>query len=249
MNILLLGDSFTFGHGCSDRVLYFDVEKNTLIGESLEKKCPSNFCWGSLIQKDFSDIIVYNMSRPGRSMQGLLADFVEFVEVNPDKKIDLVIYNSTLPDRIELPMVHDHNLVASWGITWDVCMPDPVFSTHPPELIKARNLYRKYLWNSKIGDQQSFSALMGAYAFALSQNIKFRYTLPLYCFHHSKLNEHFYPFHQNEIPALWSYDFSTREDKDFNKNFQSQCGHANDLGHQVYYQKVIKPEIHNIFGV
>jgi hypothetical protein len=244
MNVLILGDSFTYGHGCSDRTFYFDFEKQVLVGERMDEKPPSEFCWASLLQKDHPNLEVFNLSVPGRSMQGMFYDFITFLKDKTDKKMDILFFNCTAPDRVEMPMAHDHDQTATWGLTWDNALPDPLFKSGPEEFLKAREKYRKYLWNYTIGDQLSLSGLYAAYGLAKSLNIKFMHTIPPHMF----WNLSFIDFVEecmsdNELPSIWGYDFSTSSDKDFNKQFESICGHANDLGHQV-----LKPAMTRILG-
>ena len=61
--VIVLGDSFTFGHGCSDRVYYYDEDLKKFIGDiKLVKQCiPSEYCWPSLLQKEFPSLKVYNL--------------------------------------------------------------------------------------------------------------------------------------------------------------------------------------------
>ena len=65
--ILVFGDSFNYGHGCSDRMFYYDHKTKKMIGNALPENVPSQFSWPSLLQNDYPNIQVYNFANPGRA--------------------------------------------------------------------------------------------------------------------------------------------------------------------------------------
>jgi hypothetical protein len=246
MNVLVLGDSFAFGHGCSDRVFYYDFDNRTWIGERIDVKPPSEFCWASLLQQEFKDKIqVTNIATVGRSMQGMFADLVQWLKGKI--KFDLVIFTGTVRDRVEMPMVHDHNKSGSWGLSWETSLPS--IDWQPDDFANAKQIYVKHLYNDAIADQMAFSALLGAHSLTQINKIKFLWSVPAICFSDQHLNDLLEPISDCEIPDLMRYDFSYRQDSDFNKNFLCVDGHTNDLGHRIYYEKEVRPAVKRILGV
>jgi len=76
MNVIVIGDSFAFGHGCKDRTYFYDPDLKEYIGTpDFMYKGPSEYCWANLLQQEFKDKIkVINKAFPGRSMQGMYWD-------------------------------------------------------------------------------------------------------------------------------------------------------------------------------
>jgi len=246
MNVLILGDSFAFGHGCSDRVFYYDFDKKEFVGDRIEAKPPSEFCWASLLQREFANSIkVYNIARVGRSMQGMFSDLTFWLK--EDIKFDLVIFTGTVRDRVEMPMVHDPDLAGSHGLNWEKSLPR--MDWQPDELANAKIIYSKYLYNDAIGDQMALSAIVGAYGLCVLHDIKFLWSLPDYCLSDRGLHNLLDPMIDLEVPSLMGFDFSYKRNKEFNKTFLCVDGHINDLGHSIYYEKELRPAVQRILGV
>lgn len=249
MNVLILGDSFTYGHGCSDRIFYYDFDAKKLVGQRLPAMNPSSYCWAMLLQQEFPSWKIFNVASVGRSMQGMFWDFVTFLLMHKEVKPDLVMFNGTLSDRVEMPMLHDFEQAGSWGLSWDLTLPDKA-EEEPDVLTNAKHQFRKYLYNKTIGDQHSVSALFGAYGLAMTHDIKFLWSLPFSCLYNKDLFNFLDQMSDNEMPPLMNYDFSGGlSDKNINKSFLCVDGHTNDLGHKVYYQKEILPAVKKTLGV
>lgn len=73
--ILLLGDSFAYGHGIAD------VDKR--FGDLLEQRC----------QQTFGAVEIYNVSEPGLSTAGEVKRLEEFAQRGPQSDAVLLIYN------------------------------------------------------------------------------------------------------------------------------------------------------------
>ena len=78
--VIVLGDSFTFGHGCSDRVYYYDEDLKKFVGDitPMNQCIPSEYCWPALLQKEFPRLKVHNLSQPGHCNQGMFRDLLDF---------------------------------------------------------------------------------------------------------------------------------------------------------------------------
>jgi len=72
-NILVVGDSFSYGQGCSDRPW----------NQKPYKASPSQFAWPALLQKELPEYNIINISYPGNSIPGTFNDVVKFRETVP----------------------------------------------------------------------------------------------------------------------------------------------------------------------
>ena len=236
--IIILGDSFTFGHGCLDRIYYYDEDLKKFVGDitPMEKCIPSEYCWPALLQKDFPNIEVFNLSQPGHSNQGMFRNLLEFYSKHAYISDDLIIFNGTFSDRIEIRSAFDEDTIGSWAMGWEYMSLVENFK----EYVSAQKDYIKYLYHEKIGFNLTVSSLLGAYGYATSNNHSFLYSTPIISpemlLHTKKI------FPDRIIPIIW-YDFSGKNNYEFNVTCQAKDTHINERGHQIYYEKEIKPRI------
>lgn len=254
--ILILGDSYTFGHGCSDRIYYYDHNLKKFIGnpEPFYNVIPSEFGWPSLLQKQFPEIEVINLAKPGHSNPSIFRDLLEFYQENKKTTEDLVIFNATFASRIEVASYHTPEKPVSWPMGWDFDVnKDEWWETNldfAGKYSKAKKFYLTYLFNKSIGYNISLASIMGAYGFVKSNNIKFIWNYPIsdypynlakslksmkdcQCYHILK-----YDFEKNI-----NHDNNVIEDSEFNKNCYAADYHVNDLGHKIYFEKEILPKV------
>ena len=141
--VIILGDSFTFGHGCSDRIYYYDEDLKEFVGDltTIKRGIPSEYCWGSLLQKEFTNLTVYNLSQPGHCNQGMFRNLLDFyVHFDFFNSNDLIIFNGTHSDRIEVRTIYHEDQVGSWSIGWEYMAGEQDFK----EYILAQKYYTKY---------------------------------------------------------------------------------------------------------
>jgi len=241
--IVIIGDSFTFGHGCDDKNYYWDPKTRKFVGEidtTFENE-PSKDCWASLLQQSLSNITVHNLARPGQSIMGMFRDLAIFNHENRLNSQDIVICGGTFPDRIEVAH-HTNNLhPSSWCIgTHSYDKP----SVEPKEYHDIKTNYIKYLYNSSIGINQYVAGLLGIYAVAQTAGADFYWSRP------PKLEESPYEeviesllqnISDRFIPHVYRYDFSGVADYHFNLNCYQPDQHVNSKGHKLYYEKAIAP--------
>jgi len=239
--IIVLGDSYTFGHGCLDRVYYYDEDLKKFVGDAtpLNQCIPSEYCWASLLQKEFPNLTVHNLSQPGHCNQGMFRDLLDFYRKHEFNLNDLIIFNGTFSDRIEVRTMYNEDQVGPWAIGWEY-MTNGDFK----EYINAQKYYTKYLYHEKIGFNLTISSLLGAHSYSTLNNLRFLYSLP----------DNVRPFHpaikpnircidNYELPGIFAYDFSGINDYPFNVTCEAKDTHTNEKGHQIYYEKEIKPRI------
>lgn len=239
--VIVLGDSFTFGHGCSDRIYYYDEDLKKFVGDiKLIQQCiPSEYCWPSLLQKEFPRLKVHNLSQPGHCNQGMFRNLLDFYVEYDYNLNDLIIFNGTFSDRIE---VKAHNLVdtiGSWSIGWEYMSAG--FDQAYKDYSSAQKYYTKHLYHEKIGINLTLSSLLGAYSYSTLNKHDFLYSLPDRP--HPSVKPNIRHINNYEIPTISGYDFSGENDYQFNITCEAKDTHTNELGHQIYYEKEIKPRI------
>lgn len=236
--VIILGDSFTFGHGCSDRIYYYDEDLKEFVGDltTIKRGIPSEYCWGSLLQKELPNLKVYNLSQPGHCNQGMFRNLLDFY-VNLDffNTNDLIIFNGTHSDRIEIRTMYHEDQVGSWAMGWEYMAGEQDFK----EYILAQKYYTKYLYHEKIGINLTISSLLSAYGYSTLKKHIFLYSLP----NNGDLPIIPHYLHDHNIPEIMAYDFSGINDYQFNMTCEAKDTHINEKGHQIYYEKEIKPRI------
>jgi hypothetical protein len=238
--IILLGDSFTFGHGCSDKVYYYDPVTKQHVGEKMSPKFEatvSEYCWGSLLQKRFPHIEVMNIAKPGHCFLGMFRDLInlqQYVELTPD---DLVLLNGSFVDRTEIAHPTELDRVISWSIG-----NDPELNTGPqfnePVFIDAKRVYTKYLYNTKIGYNQFLASVMGMYGICKLYDSQFAFSVPKNVMLTQTLTK---DLRTLKFPHMYEYDFSGNNDSAFNDTCYLPDRHCNNLGHEIYLEKVVLP--------
>ena len=252
--IIILGDSYSFGHGCSDRVYFYDHDLKEFVGniDPFYKMIPSEFCWAALLQKKFPEIEVVNLSQPGHCNIGMFRNLCDYYTKHVGSNQDLVMFNGTFPTRIEIGAAGNIDNTVSWTIGWEYMSPDNVNLTYT-EYGTAQKLFTKHLFNDTIAYNTTNASILAAYAFATSQNINFVWNYP----------EKNYPrnmkrllksIENSKINHIWKYDFENgkyhettiAEKSEFNQKCYAPDYHVNDLGHSIYFEKEILPLINKL---
>lgn len=249
--IIVLGDSYTFGHGCSDRVYYYDHKLQKFIGdvEPMYKMIPSEYSWVALLQKKFPDIEVVNLSQPGHCNIGMFRNLHEYYRKHIPRKEDLIMFNGTFTGRIEIAAALDFENTVSWTIGWEFMTPDSV-SFKNAEYGQAQKLFTKHLFNDTVANNTTLAAIFGAHAFAKSHNLMFAWSHPQKAVPRN-IKRTLSILSESQINHIWKYDFELGihhetqkvEESEFNQSCYAPDYHVNDLGHQIYFEKEILPLI------
>ena len=155
MKIVVVGDSFTFGQGCSDA---FPV-----IG-----KTPSAYSWPSLLQQYLPNSVVDNRAIPGNNNMTMFESLYQ--ELTTD--INTIIFCASFAMRIAV-RVPDYEEFATLSIS-------PHWSTESTELgfNDAIANYYKHLYSDRVGYNTAATAVMAAYGCARLVGADFFWSKP-----------------------------------------------------------------------
>jgi hypothetical protein len=249
--VILIGDSYVFGHGCSDKIYYIDKDTGQQFGNVDENfaKIPSEKCWGSLLQQKFPNIQVINIAKPGFSQSAMFRNLVMLQDTTPLDSNDIILMCCTFKDRIEI--AHDTNPEnpTSWSVQWNGGWYP---KTEPKYYTEAKTGYVKYLYNDTIGEMLSNSAFMAIYGVAQLYKTQFAWSrLPSDQFGKKpdeRLENMLQKLNVPFFPHMYRYDFSGIQSEGFNEKCYAPDQHCNDLGHSIYFEKVILPLVAK-FGI
>jgi len=260
-NIIVLGDSFTFGHGCSDRVFYWDPDTKKYVGNDKSLALgPSEHCWASLISQHYPGTKVTNISSPGKDNTSCFIDFlVDYIDNKTADAVDMVIFAMTFDDRIQIaspagfedagfqqrtqgrPVDHfkDYMPMSSWSPLWSLESWSKA-RENPAEYNRALEYYTNYLYNPAWGAKLGHLALYGMQGLIHSIGAKFYWSAPgaasvnksKYLVNNVKSQEIAHIIDHLEI-----FDRSNVEAA----QYRCPDGHANDAGHKKYFAEVIQP--------
>lgn len=236
--VIVLGDSYTFGHGCSDREFHYDEATKSFIGDEIPfiRNIPSSHCWASLLQHKFNNIETINLGKPANCSQGIFRDLIEYHNEHQLSAEDIVIFNGTFPHRIEIASGSRPEVATPWVMGWD--HHSQIESEIPYNM--AKKMYITHLFNDDIGYNLSMTALLATYAFATINNLKFIWCIPTQAYPISFLKK-LLCIGKLQIPHISKYDFSEHNDYNFNKTCYAPDHHVNDKGHLIYFEKEIIP--------
>ena len=215
MKIIVVGDSYTYGQGCSDRVDNYD----------LVTAAPSASCWASLLQKQYPSLTVRNYSQPGADNPKI----IRFLHKNLEQDVDLVIFCSTFISRIPVRCPgNDNDLSLTISPQWSELEHEPGFNHSVMQ-------YFKHLYSDLVGYNLMTNCLMAAYGFSKLVNADFRWTHPM-C--------NFMPGPNNQIfEQMAPYKIKSSADLNYKYSEFASCMHPNDAGHARYFEEVIAPMI------
>jgi hypothetical protein len=236
--IILLGDSFTFGHGCTDKVFYYDQNTKQYVGGKMSPEfetTTSEYCWGSLIKKQFPNIEVINLAKPGNCFLGMFRDLLYLNQRINLNSNDLVLLNGTFIDRTEIAHPNEPDSYVSWTI--GIATPHEKIKDEP-EYLNAKQMYVKYLHNDAVTYNQFLASFMGIHSICNLYDTKFAYSLPKNVRLMGKLLNKFFNL---KFPYIFQYDFSGNNDDAFNNTCYMPDLHCNNLGHEIYLKKVVLP--------
>jgi hypothetical protein len=157
--ILVVGDSYTNGQGCSD------------ISKDPEDLSPSNLCWAALLQKKIAGSTVKNLAMPGLDN----VTIARLVWDNVDPTIDAIVFCASFISRIQVKHYDVDGITAS--ILADFKHSN---SQEFKEYNSAVNNYYRYLYNDRVGENISVASLMSAYACARQINARFYWSFSHY---------------------------------------------------------------------
>ena len=242
--IVIVGDSYTFGHGCSDREYYYDQNLQAFVGDytPFRNRIPSKFCWAALLQQQYPNIEVVNLAVPGHCSQGMFRDLTNYYFDNEYSPDDIVMFNGTFANRIEVALGDKPEVTVPWVMGWDKQSQDEA----KVQYNIAKKMYVMHLFNDDIGYNLSITGLMSAYAYAVSRGMKFIWSLPTYDYSAKALHAVLPAMQSTKIPEIVNYDYSGKNDLKFNSSCVAPDFHVNDKGHAIYFEKEILPAVQRL---
>ena len=218
MKILIAGDSFAFGQGCSDRP-----------DGSLDS--PSDFCWASLLQQAHPTLTVVNKSLPGLDNTSIL---IKILAACTENTFDLIVFAGSYIERKQIAHPYNTNEITPWVPGWHLPGPE--------DYEKAQEYYVKYLSNTAIDINITTSNIMAAHGQSLVQGAKFLWSLPEFApednIKFELLEDLLNAF---QIKNVQDFDYSGVNNLQFNQQYECSDRHINDTGHRLYFERQIVP--------
>lgn len=242
-NIVILGDSFTYGQGCSDKEFYYDNDLKRTVGDRDDfRKGPSKYCWASLLQTYYPKYNIINLAEPGNDNAYMLAN--AYKHVNDDTA--LLIFSGTMIPRMHVPDVFsDDNSLGPWVMGSHGDFPtraetglDEQSYRGVKDVHAAKKYFLKYIYSEEMFSIYALNALYAAYGLAKRYNAKFMWSI--------------YPY---EDPKHVAYADNLADMKFISathwyRNVQAPCkskdNHLNNLGHAFYFGEVVLPKVKEI---
>ena len=255
-NILVLGDSYIYGHGCKDRIHWIDdngVEHGDPTNLHDE---PSKFCWASVLADRYPDkVSVFNLSFPGIDNLSLVTALSNFLD-NSRVNIDLIIFNTSPASRILVANNADHSLRDTPFLTNIINLTDKtkspnwqVFRESQPislreNLFFAEESFLKFAglyYHDGFGVQMATSAVLSAYSISQTLGTKFIWMSPSYC--SAMMNMSLFPDKvRTVLTGHQCIHISDYQRRDMEK-YSAEDGHSNEQCHEDYFNEVVKAKI------
>lgn len=231
--ILIAGDSFAFGQGCSDRLFYIDPKTNKPVGDqNLVYQGASKFCWASLLQQDYPNYKVVNLSYPGSDNMRIASAI--YRHLNEDA--ELIIFAGTAADRIQISNPKYPDVPTSWLIG-----SVPSTDEYPVDWVRATEYYTKYLYNQDAVTNITVNAITSMYGLSVLNACKFLYSVqPV--IKPEKIDKWLSKLDKYSMMDMYNFIYGATGTPDY----VAEDGHANDLGHLEYYKRIVKPALERI---
>lgn len=241
--IIILGDSFTYGHGCADRVFYWDEKKQEHVGWFFKypEDGPSIHSWPSLLMQDIKEYDIVNLARPGNSNQHMFGQLMSYF-YNFEEHVELVVFSATFCNRVEAASMRDPERADPWCIAHDHKM-----GNEEDWYKDAKQSYVKYLYNGQIGINQTLSALLGAHSATTSRGIKFLWSIPKVALP-MNMRTLLAPIIKQQMKNIYNFDYSGKKDAEFNSTCYCPDTHTNEKGHKLYYHMEALPAIRKVLN-
>lgn len=234
--ILVLGDSITFGHGCSDRQYYWDNQQNKYIGDSDFSGGASQHCWAQHIQDDLN-YSVTNLSKSGNNNTNMAWQCMQAVHEN-NQHFDHIIAAFSYDDRFEWAHPDSRDMVCASAL-------------HPPQLLlnkypqwdQAIGLFAAELYHPGWGIKLSHMALNTVANIAREIGAQFNWSAPE--FDRTNNSATISPaLRSTQIPSMIKHFGLWHNGRMLTSADTPHCavdGHPSELAHKEYFQKVISP--------
>jgi len=262
-NVIILGDSFVYGHGCSDREYYVDLRGKQHGDLDTLDLGPSVNCWASLLATELQEQInVTNLSLPGVDNQSLLSSLCNFLD-NNDNPPDLIMFNTCPGGRMliadhvpatiyldktpqfftKLINLEDLTKSAAWRKVFKKTKVSSIMHSKDDVLT---NFAGKY-YHTALDVQTIMSVLLSIYCISQSYSAKFLWAPNIYCNTETNLDLIPAPLRRPVIDSRVQH-ISKFQTTDPN-SFMAVDGHVNDMGHATYFKTIMLPRIKAELGL
>jgi hypothetical protein len=232
--ILVVGDSFTVGQGCTDRD---DPATQTF------PMIPSEFAWSTLLSRDLPNYNVINLAQPGSSNITICKQVHDYVGHKHKKKPELILFCSSFDGRIIVQS--DPILMEKFGDViglTDWVIPAKNLFGASKDYANAKQMFVKHLLAMEYFGQVSLASVWSIYGVCNRLGIKFAWSYPEG--EDANIDGRLNLLNEYKFQAISDWTFATRHT--LGNTYLSSDLHANNLGHQGYYKEVIKPLIDKI---
>lgn len=215
MKIVVVGDSYVYGQGCSDRSTGVPYK----IGSS-------NYCWASLLQQHYPTLDVKNYGIPGIDN----INMSKVLHQHLQQDIKLIVFCSTFISRVPVrdPYAEDYT-TTTISPHWTVHLDEPGFD-------ESITKYFKHLYSDLLGHDIMTNSLLSAYGTAKLIGADFLWTRP---------TQHQFESKNQIINWFKHCEFKSMSDFDYTADELAPCRHPNNNGHARYFKEIITPLIDN----
>ncbi|CAB4241662.1 SGNH_hydrolase domain containing protein [uncultured Caudovirales phage] len=234
--ILVLGDSITYGHGCADRMYYWDTKSQRYVGDNTTFVSPSSYCWAQHLENKFG-YSVTNLAKSGDNNSNMASNCLEAVYKN-NQKFDYIIASFTYDDRLEWAHPDYDYLVSASPLA------PPQFLQHQSKSwATAMKAYRDTLYHPGWGVKLTHLAINTVANVSKEIGAQFFWSVPE--FNQTKSSEMISPaLRLRQLPSVIGHCNLWQNGSMLSSADSPYCavdGHPNELAHLDYFQKVITP--------
>jgi hypothetical protein len=237
--ILVLGDSITFGHGCSDRQYYWDEKNSQYVGDlDSFRNGPSKYCWAQCMQDELG-YAVTNLSRSGNNNTNIAWQCMQAVYENK-QQFDHIIAAFSYDDRLEFYYPDSRKIISS-----SVLSPPPMLLNKHPRWDQAIKLFAEELYHAAWGVKLSHMAINTVANIARETGAQFNWSAPE--FNQTESGSSISPaLRSTQIPSMTKH-FGLRHNGRMltsrDTPYIAVDGHPSALAHKEYFKTIIKPII------
>lgn len=235
--ILVLGDSITYGHGCSDRMYYWDCQNNRYIGDpDIFRHGPSIHCWAQHMSNELG-YSVTNLASSGNNNTNIAWQCIQSVYEN-GQEFDHIIAAFSYDDRLEWAHPDSTGLISASALS-----PPPMLLNKYPNWDQAVGLFMTELYHPDWGVKLSHMAINTVANIARETGAKFNWSVPE--FNQTESGNNISPaLRSTQIPSmikhfgLWHNGRMLTSD---DTPYTAVDGHPSELAHNDYFNSIIKP--------
>jgi hypothetical protein len=240
MKIVISGDSFTYGQGCKDRISFFQKSTNRWIENfNSHHAPPSEYAWSSLLKKQYPEIEIVNVARPGADITYICQSILDHIY-----DADIVFFGATSLNRMQIQSRKGN---APYSLIFSNYANDNNYrkTKDNDEYTQSIDFFIKNLYLEEYFTTVFVASIWSIYGQCLKRNIPF-----IWSSYNSNLNSE-KQYIKNLIAPLNELDtfrilcitdfVFNHLTPDAGKKNRHEDGHANEYGHEHYFNSEILP--------